>query len=82
MATLVLTGFVIFLFLLFLLLGYSKVHAMEKMKILMCLSSEHLFSRTGATAIARKGNLIDDRVNMLTYIHDNMEVSLKPLKGS
>ena len=39
------------------------------------VSSERLFSRTGATVTARRARLNDDHVEMLTYIHDNMNLS-------
>ncbi len=39
------------------------------------VSSERQFSRTGATVPARRVRLNDDHMEMLTYIHDNMNLS-------
>ncbi len=40
------------------------------------VSSERLFSRTGATVTARRAKLTDDHVEMLIYIyiHDNLKI--------
>ena len=37
------------------------------------VSSERLFSRTGATVTSRRARLKDDHVEMLTFVHDNLQ---------
>lgn len=37
------------------------------------VSSERLFSRTGATVTSRRARLKDDHVEMLTFVHDNLK---------
>jgi len=41
------------------------------------MSSERLFSGTGAIVTARRAKLSDDHVEMLSYIHDNMNFTSK-----
>ena len=47
----------------------------ELCAVLTSLSSERLFSRTGATVTARRSRLKEDHVEMLTYVHDNIKYS-------